>query len=269
MSTEHFSRQSFLGPDAEQRIAALRVGLVGAGGGGSHMAQQLAHVGFRQFEIFDPDAVEWSNLNRNVGSTVRDVEVSRSKADIAARMILGVQPDADLSVHPSRWQERAEVLRACDLVVGCVDGFAARRELETSCRRHLQPYVDLGLDVHHVPGEPPQLGGQVILSMPGSPCMECLGFITPERLAKEAGRYGAAGIRPQVVWGNGALAAAAVGLIVDLATGWTGEGRPWAYLSYDGNRSTIGPHPRAEFHRQTLCPHFPLTDVGPPQLRAA
>lgn len=233
------------------------------------MAQQLAHVGFQQFEIFDPDAVEFSNLNRNVGSTRRDVEASRPKAVIARRVIRGVQRDSDVVVHRCRWQECAESLRACDLVVGCVDSFSVRRELEVSCRRHLQPYVDLGLDVHQVEGEPPQLGGQVILSMPGSPCMECLGFLTPERLAREASRYGAAGIRPQVVWGNGILASAAVGLIVDLVTGWTQSERPWAYLSYDGNRSTLGPHPRVHYHETTVCGHYPLADVGPPQLRAA
>jgi tRNA A37 threonylcarbamoyladenosine dehydratase len=41
MSVDRYSRQSFLGPDAEARIPRCTVGVVGLGGGGSHIVQQL------------------------------------------------------------------------------------------------------------------------------------------------------------------------------------------------------------------------------------
>jgi tRNA A37 threonylcarbamoyladenosine dehydratase len=66
MSTDRYSRQSFLGPDSVGRIARCTVGVPGLGGGGSHIIQQLAHIGFQRYVIYDGDIVEDSNLNRLV-----------------------------------------------------------------------------------------------------------------------------------------------------------------------------------------------------------
>ncbi len=79
MSTDRFSRQSFLGNGAEDALAAAKVAIVGLGGGGSHVAQQLAHVGFRHFKLFDGDLIEDSNLNRLVGGTEIDVAMAMPK----------------------------------------------------------------------------------------------------------------------------------------------------------------------------------------------
>ena len=81
--------------------------------------------------------------------------------------------------------------------------------------------IDIGLDVTDVGEEGPKMRGQVILTVPGGPCMRCVGFIDDENLSDEGRRYGDAGIHPQVVWANGVLASTAVGLAVDLLTGWT------------------------------------------------
>ena len=68
MSADRYSRQSFLGADAEERIARCTVAVPGLGGGGSHVVQQLAHIGFQNYIIYDGDRVEESNLNRLVGA---------------------------------------------------------------------------------------------------------------------------------------------------------------------------------------------------------
>ena len=49
MSADRYSRQSFLGPGSEARIARCTVGVAGLGGGGSHIVQQLAHIGFKRY----------------------------------------------------------------------------------------------------------------------------------------------------------------------------------------------------------------------------
>jgi len=69
-------------------------------------------------------------------------------------------------VYPCRWQDHPEPLRACDLIFGCVDGFAERRELEARALRYLIPLVDIDMDVHCVENQPPRMAGQVIVSMP-------------------------------------------------------------------------------------------------------
>ena len=108
------------------------------------------------------------------------------------------------------------------------------------------------------------IGGQIVLSMPGRPCLRCYGLITEERLALEANRYGAAGTRPQVVWPNGVLASTAVGLITQLLTPWFKEPPESVYLDYDGNRGTLTPNDRMKLLCNKPCPHHPLEETGDP-----
>jgi molybdopterin/thiamine biosynthesis adenylyltransferase len=263
--TERFSRQSFLGPNAEQVLGNALVGVVGLGGGGSHIVQQLAHLGVRRYVLYDADVVEESNLNRLVGATLEDARAARPKLEIAKRIITGQDANAEIHGHQTRWQESAESLRLCDLVFSCVDSFAERAQLEIACRRHLIPMLDIGLGVTIVDDEPPVLGGQVILSMPGGPCMRCLGFLTEKRLADEASQYGDAGPRPQVIWGNGVLASIAVGIAIDLLTDWTRRLRKVVYLEYRGNEGTVRRHPRLDNKGiPVVCPHYPPGEVGDP-----
>lgn len=264
---DRYDRQSFLGPDGQRRLGLVRLGLLGYGGGGSHVGQQAAHIGIGEIRVADGDEIDESNLNRLVGGTERDVRIRRRKVDIAKRIITAVNRSAQVEAHPGRWQDRAELFRGCDVVVGCVDSFAERRDLEVLSRRFLVPYIDIGMDLHAVHGAPPQMAGQVFLSMPGDLCMACVGFLTEARLAQEAALYGAAGKRPQVVWPNGILASAAVGVLVDLITGWSGQMNRRVYLAYDGNAGTLVPHPRLALLTHSGCAHFPLASVGLPSFR--
>jgi hypothetical protein len=207
MANDRFSRQSFLGDNSQEIIERAVVGITGLGGGGSHIVQQLPHVGFLNYRIYDGDVAEDSNLNRLIGANEDDPAEQTSKIEIAKRMIRGLRVKAVVDAYDCRWQDNPEPLRGCDLVFGCVDGFSERRELEACARRYLIPLIDIGLDVHCVGNEPPRMGGQVILSMPGGPCMFCLGFLNERALARDGERYGDAGKRPQVVWPNGVLVA--------------------------------------------------------------
>ena len=92
-------RQSFLGADSDEVLACLTVGLVGLGGGGSHVAQQLAHVGVGHFVVIDDDTIAETNLNRLVGGTLKDVQHAASKIDIAERVIRAINPTATIEKH--------------------------------------------------------------------------------------------------------------------------------------------------------------------------
>jgi molybdopterin-synthase adenylyltransferase len=257
-----FDRQSFLGADSQKRIENALVALVGLGGGGSHIAQQLAHVGFLRYRTWDGDVAEDPNLNRLIGATEGDIVNGIPKTEIARRLITGLRASAQIESYNCKWQDNAEPLRGCDLIFGCVDGFVQRRELEACARRYLIPLIDIGMDVHCIADEPPRMGGQVILSMPGGPCMFCLGFLNERVLAQEGERYGDAGSRPQVVWPNGILASSAVGMAVDLLTDWTRSLRNVVYLEYDGNIGTLRPHVRLQYLNHDSCSHYPIDKVG-------
>jgi hypothetical protein len=261
---EALKRQSFLGEGSDLIHADCIAGLAGLGGGGSHIAQQLAHLGVGNFLLIDPDRVEETNLNRLVGATHRDVLKATRKTAVAKRVIKGINPQAAVKTANKKWQECHELIRGCDVIFGCLDTYRDRSELEALARRYLIPYVDIGMDVHRV-GEEFAVTGQIILSMPGELCMRCLGFLRDELLEREAAKYGDAGGRPQIVWANGALASAAVGIFTQLLTPWHRKHEPTIYLEYEGNSQTVTRSNRLEYMRDKECKHFSTADgLGDP-----
>lgn len=263
---ERYQRQSFLGPYSQALISRLRIGVVGLSGGGSHISQQLAHIGFKKYALFDGQAADMTNTNRLVGLTVADAENETSKFLVACRLIKGLVPDAEIEGGEQLWQLSPEKLQACDIVIGAVDTFAGRRDLEAECRRFMIPYIDIGMDVLKVGDEPFNMFGQVQLSMPGEHCLICRGFLSEENLAKEGNRYGDAGERPQVVWANGVLASSAIGVLMDLITNWTGQKNKHIYLSYDGNRGFVNEHIKLRYNLPQQCEHYKISETGPTHL---
>ncbi|OHB36400.1 ThiF family adenylyltransferase [Phenylobacterium sp.] len=258
-------RQSFLGAKSDERLDAATVGLVGLGGGNSHVAQQLAHLGIGGFVLLDDDVITLTNLNRLVGGTLDDVLAKRPKVEIAARVIGAVNPKARIIMRQAKWQEVGDLLKGCDVIVGGVDHIGSKDELEAFCRRFMIPYIDMGMDVTALPDTWESLvSGQVVLSTPGEPCLRCLQLVTEERLKVEAQRYGAAGSRPQVVWPNGVLASTAVGLVVQLITPWMRDPPRSAYFAYDANLGTVTPSDRLSRRRGKPCPHYRAKAVGDP-----
>jgi molybdopterin/thiamine biosynthesis adenylyltransferase len=259
---ERFSRQTFLGEEAPQKINSLRVAVIGISGGGSHVCQQAGHIGFADFRLFDSQKIEESNLNRFVGGTEQDVAEGAYKVDIGKRIILSVNSKAKVEAIRSRWQDQPSALKTCDVVIGCLDRLDERSQLEAACRRYLIPYIDIGMDITTVPGHPPRSAGQVFLSLPGAQCMRCCRLITQEDLDSERPPYGDAGIAPQVVWPNAVLAASAIGLLVDMATNWTRERPGLVYLRYDGNKGTLFPDRQIDSFRKKACSHSSPDDIG-------
>lgn len=255
MNTDHRnSRQDFLGERAEAEFAFQEIAIIGLCGGGSHIAQQLAHIGFSRFLLCDPDHVEDSNLTRMIGSRPSDAKAARKKSAVIRRLISTINPDANVAALPVRWQEAASRLRNCSAIFGCVDSLQTRSELEQFCRRFLIPYIDIGMDVHGTTSGF-AISGQVALSLPRCPCLRCMGILRDSDLAKEAAKYGQAGGRPQVVWPNGILASAAVGQFMSLILPWANEQRPELLLEYDGNKNILMTSSKAAYLRDMTCQH--------------
>ena len=294
---KRLDRQSFLGPHGDVILEAATVGIVGLGGGGSHVVQQAAHLGIGGYVNVDPQDIDVTNTNRLVGGTLADacgrparhrlfrsfrrivryltrlaggtldyVDCERSKVGIGARVVRGLNPDARIVSVCGRWQSATERLKSADVIVGALDSFGERDELERFTRRYLIPYIDIGMDVHPCSGNKGFLvSGQVVLSTPGGPCLRCCGLITDGRLKEEARRYGAAGGRPQVVWSNGVLASAATGLLTQLLTPWYPNPPSFVYLEYDGNRGTLSRSQRMKILEGQPCRHHPSDETGDPR----
>jgi hypothetical protein len=250
------SRQSFLGLKAPAAFEEQRIGIIGLCGGGSHIAQQLAHIGFNQLILCDFDHVEDTNLTRMIGSRPSDAQSCEKKTNVIHRMVVDINPNISVEIIESKWQQQAELLRSCSVIFGCVDSLTARDELERFCRRYLIPYIDLGMDVHKI-NDWYAISGQVVTSLPDHPCMRCMGVLRDDEIAKEHARYGAAGGRPQVVWPNGILASAAIGQYMSLILPWGKDQIPSLFLEYDGNRQLIRESVKLSYLENLACPHYP------------
>ena len=76
-----------------------RVLVVGCGGLGGHIIDQLSRIGIGTIRAVDGDVLEASNLNRQLLSKVDLLGVSKAKA--AADHIARVNPDVDVEAVPA------------------------------------------------------------------------------------------------------------------------------------------------------------------------
>jgi Dinucleotide-utilizing enzymes involved in molybdopterin and thiamine biosynthesis family 2 len=258
------SRQSFLGDALESRLESERPSIVGLCGGGSHVGQQLAHIGFRHIGLYDFDHVEESNLTRMIGSCPADARNAELKTNVIKRLINGINPSCEVTPFEVRWQNAAEELRQSSIIFGCVDNITVREELERFARKHLIPYIDVGMDVHES-DTGFSISGQVAVSLPNRPCLRCMGIVTDAAIAREHQRYGDAGGRPQVVWPNGVLASTAVGLYMSMILPWAKNTEQPLLKEYDGNRHEMVESRKTPLLHTATCRHHPPgRDLGDP-----
>ncbi len=124
-----FLRQRVLsgfGTDAQSRLAAAHVLVIGAGGLGSAVIPALAAAGVGTISIVDDDTVELSNLARQTIHSVADV--GRPKVDSAADAVARLSPDTTVIRHAARFVEKNsfELLLDADVLVDGSDNFATR-----------------------------------------------------------------------------------------------------------------------------------------------
>ena len=115
------------GEEGQRALSRVRVGVAGAGGIGSAVAEQLARAGVKHFAILDSDEFEPSNMARMYGT---DAGAQRCpKVDIVAGNVRRIAPDAEVAAGRVDIcsQEALALLRECDIVFGCVDKEAPRR----------------------------------------------------------------------------------------------------------------------------------------------
>lgn len=243
---ERLDRQSVAIPNSDAALARASVAVVGLSGGGSHVVQQLAHLGIGRLIVVDDEFVERTNLGRLVGATEADIDVT-AKVDLAERVAMGI--DSTIEVvkvpHPFPSPKAMAALKDADIVVTALDTFRAREMVNRFCRRHLIPQIDVGMVIKTKNERLTLASGQVIASIPGFACLRCW-FIDNETLDEEA-RQRPPGYDldpnapgdPQVVSMNGTLASEACNCVLDMITGLSGGQRGAKVWRYDGRAGNV------------------------------
>lgn len=176
-----FDRQiRAFGAMGQARLGKLRIGIVGLGGTGSVVLEQLSHLGVGRFLLMDPDVVEISNLNRLVGATPSDV--GRAKVEVAADYARRINPNVVVEVCTGSvlLASKARMLTDTDLVFSCTDTQGSRAVLNQLAYQYLVPVIDIGTVIRTQEGKITSIYGRTQMLAPGLGCMMCGGLLNPE-----------------------------------------------------------------------------------------
>lgn len=255
-----FDRQTLLiGPAGQSMLGRSTIGVIGVGGGGSHVVQQAAHMGIGRIVVIDPDQVEESNLSRLIGAT--PIDVGRFKTDVMADMAHQISSDTEVEqcreMFPST--NSIELAKTCDLLVSAVDSYTVRNEIQKIAWRHLLPYIDIGFGARpRTDGESRAIeaaAGHVHAYIPGGPCAWCSDMITERKLEDERAGHAVPYVvgtpAPQVVHFNGVLASQAMIEAMQIVTGFLPVRERTGFLVY---RGVAGELVRLSPGRRTDCP---------------
>lgn len=193
----------------QARLRELKVGIIGAGGGGSLLVQMLAHLGVGHLVVIDHDRIEPSNLPRIVGATRRDAGLfplterstvlrklgarfARPKVAVAERVARRAQPD--IRFEPIMGDvvdaETAAILRDVDVLFLATDTMQSRLVFNALVHQYLIPGFQVGAKVRVDP-KTRQVEEVFSVARPvfpyrGGGCLSCGGWISAAQLQQEA-----------------------------------------------------------------------------------
>jgi molybdopterin-synthase adenylyltransferase len=158
-----------LGIEGQERICKSHALVLGAGGLGSPAALYLAAAGVGTITLVDHDAVDLTNLQRQIAHTT--ARAGMAKVDSAKAAMLAINPE--ITVHAvcerATPASLAGLVLAADVVLDCTDNFATRHAINSACVAHGKPLVS---------GSAIRLDGQLSVYHPrgqaDSPCYACV-----------------------------------------------------------------------------------------------
>ena len=180
-----------VGSVGQRKLMEARVLILGAGGLGSPASLYLALAGVGTLGIVDFDAVDLSNLQRQILHRTEDV--ARPKVESARETIAAHNPDVRVVPHNvALTSENAlDIISQYDIVVNGMDNFPARYLTNDACVLLRKPLVD---------GSVLLFDGQATVYLPGKGCYRCL-YPTPPPpgLVPSCAEAGVLGALPGVI----------------------------------------------------------------------
>jgi molybdopterin/thiamine biosynthesis adenylyltransferase len=166
---ERYSRQLSLnnfGEAGQEKLKKARVFIAGAGGLGSPALIYLAAAGVGAIRIVDSDAVELSNLNRQILHWTQDI--GRPKVDSSAEKLRLLNPEVEIEpLHDRIREDNLDTLISdFDLILDAVDNLPTRYLLNKYAVTHNIPFIH---------GAVYGFEGRAMTIIPGqSACLMCL-----------------------------------------------------------------------------------------------
>jgi adenylyltransferase/sulfurtransferase len=182
-----------VGLSGQKKICSTSVLCIGAGGLGSPIAMYLAAAGIGKLGILDFDAVDFSNLQRQILHGTADV--GRPKTESARDTINEINPNVEVVIHNTRIssENALDLIRPYDIVVDGTDNFPTRYLTNDACVLLKKP---------NVYGSIFRFEGQASVFAPhlGGPCYRCLyPEPPPPGMVPSCAEGGVLGVLPGIV----------------------------------------------------------------------
>lgn len=146
MFTKRYERNyKTISHEDQKKLAESTVAIVGCGGLGGTMAEELARLGIGRLILIDGDHFEESNLNRQLFSTENNVGEKKVKA--AKKRLRTVNSEVTLTLY-DKWfsvENAQELFNDANLVLDALDSINRRVELEKACHSLNIPLVYAGI----------------------------------------------------------------------------------------------------------------------------
>lgn len=154
--------------EGQLKLLSAHALIFGAGGLGCPIAMFLGASGVGNLTICDPDSIDLSNLQRQIGFTAKDI--GSNKAKTLAQSVLRLNPSLNLKALETIPDEDhlSALINQTDIVIDATDNFDARFWINKLCVRAKKPLVS---------GAAIKMVGHVFVFRPGlnqCPCYHCL-----------------------------------------------------------------------------------------------
>ena len=128
-----------IGKEAVEKLQQSTVMVVGCGAVGSFAIESLARSGVGHLILVDFDAVEESNINRQLFAL--DSSVGKNKVDVAKQRIVDINPDIKVEVFNMFFDERTALDIKADFVIDAIDTVQSKIALYKWCLKNNIPFV--------------------------------------------------------------------------------------------------------------------------------
>ncbi len=179
-----------LGLDTLRKIMSdQRITVIGVGGLGSAIAENLVHMGFHYLELVDPDVLEISNVSRIVGATFAAASRGEPKVQVVSRHLQSINPNVVVGAHQSDIADEAleETIADTDWLIVATDNHSSRLRVQMLSMKYFIPLISAGVNITVSTGRVTDMSGEVITARIGDRlCLNCLGRLSPSKIASES-----------------------------------------------------------------------------------
>jgi len=258
LNVELYDRQVLaFGELGQAKIAKTKVGIVGVGGTGSAVAEQLVRLGVKNFVIVDKDYFDSSNLTRVYGSFYHNIPsiltkkfkwLRYKKVNVIKEHLYNIK--RDIRVIPVFGNvvmtEACRALLDRDIIFSCTDDQWGRSILNQIAYQYLIPVINIGVRIDSIDKKITDGTGSLHVLRPGKPCLWCYEYLKADiissesMLKKERDKLLKVGYvkgietkTPSVISLTSTMASLAVTTFLQMVTDFMGNNGDISHLRYD------------------------------------